>query len=92
VPLPDSQAQGDGDEASSPAALYDVILVEAGPRKVNVIKQVLAQSPELGLAGAKGLVDSAPSRILSQATWDRARAAKELIESEGAFVDMKPCH
>lgn len=67
---------------------FDVILKEAGPKKINVIKVVRALT-SLGLAEAKGVVDGAPSTILEAVAKDSAEDAKKKMEEEGAVVEIK---
>ncbi len=67
---------------------FDVILKEAGAKKINVIKVVRALT-SLGLKEAKDLVESAPAPVLQAVTKDAARDAKALLEAEGASVEVK---
>ena len=55
---------------------FDVILVSAGEKKINVIKEVRGLT-SLGLKEAKDLVDNAPKPILEKATKEDAQKAKE---------------
>jgi large subunit ribosomal protein L7/L12 len=67
---------------------FDVILAEAGPKKINVIKAVRALT-NLGLKEAKELVEGAPATVLEQVSKDAAADAKSKLEAEGAKVDLK---
>jgi large subunit ribosomal protein L7/L12 len=67
---------------------FDVILAEAGPKKINVIKAVRALT-SLGLKEAKELVEGAPATVLEQVSKDAAADAKSKLEAEGAKVDLK---
>ncbi len=67
---------------------FDVILVAAGEKKINVIKEVRALT-NLGLKEAKDLVDNAPKPILEKASKDDANKAKEALEGAGATVELK---
>ncbi len=67
---------------------FDVILVAAGEKKINVIKEVRAIT-NLGLKEAKDLVDNAPKPILEKASKDDANKAKESLEGAGATVELK---
>lgn len=67
---------------------FDVILKDAGAKKINVIK-VVRQLTNLGLKEAKDLVESAPTAVLQAVSKDAANDAKKLFEAEGAAVDIK---
>ena len=67
---------------------FDVILVAAGEKKINVIKEVRALT-SLGLKEAKDLVDNAPKAILEKASKEDANKAKEALEGAGATVELK---
>ena len=67
---------------------FDVILASIGDKKIQVIKAVRAIT-SLGLADAKGLVDSAPKAVLEKVTRDAAAKAKEQLEAAGAAVSVK---
>ena len=64
---------------------FDVVLVAAGEKKINVIKEVRALT-NLGLKEAKDLVDNAPKPILEKASKDDANKAKDALEAAGATV------
>lgn len=67
---------------------FDVILKEAGAKKINVIKVVRALTG-LGLKEAKDLVESAPAPVLQGVAKDAAQDAKTQLEAEGAAVEVK---
>ncbi len=67
---------------------FDVVLVAAGEKKINVIKEVRALT-NLGLKEAKDLVDNAPKAILEKAAKEDANKAKEALEAAGATVELK---
>lgn len=67
---------------------FDVILKDAGAKKINVIK-VVRSLTSLGLKEAKDLVESAPAPVLQAVTKDAANDAKAQLEAEGASVDVK---
>ena len=67
---------------------FDVILKDAGAKKINVIKVVRALT-SLGLKEAKDLVESAPAPVLQAVTKQAAADAKAQLEAEGAAVDVK---
>jgi large subunit ribosomal protein L7/L12 len=67
---------------------FDVILVAAGDKKIQVIKEVRALT-SLGLKEAKALVDEAPKPVLEHVSKEDAQKAKDLLESAGASVEVK---
>jgi large subunit ribosomal protein L7/L12 len=67
---------------------FDVIIKDAGPKKIEVIKTV-RQFTTLGLKEAKDLVDSAPQPVLTSVTKDAANEAKSKLEAAGAVVELK---
>jgi large subunit ribosomal protein L7/L12 len=83
-----------GGGAAAPAAAveekteFDVILTEAGPNKINVIKEVRAITA-LGLKEAKDLVEAAPKAVKEGVSKDEAAKLKAQLEAAGAKVDVK---
>jgi large subunit ribosomal protein L7/L12 len=77
--------------AAAPAAEkteFDVILAEAGPEKIKVIKAV-RELTSLGLTEAKAFVESAPKPVKEGVTKDEAEAVKKKLEEAGAKVEIK---
>src|SRR5437764_9687194 len=68
---------------------FDVILLAAGDKKIQVIKEVRAIVSGLGLKEAKDLVDSAPKPVLEKASKEDAEKAKAQLEEAGATVTLK---
>ncbi len=67
---------------------FDVILAEAGDKKIQVIKEVRALT-NLGLKEAKDLVDGAPSPVLEKVSKEDAEKAKASLEEAGGKVELK---
>jgi large subunit ribosomal protein L7/L12 len=89
---PAAGAAAGGGEAAAPVeeqTEFSVILKEAGPNKINVIKTVRELVSGLGLKEAKELVDSAPKPIKEGVSKDEANAAKAKLEEAGAKVDVQ---
>ena len=85
-------AAGGGAAAAAPAeekTSFDVILKEAGPNKIAVIKEVRSCVAGLGLAEAKALVESAPKALKEGVTKEEAEEIKKKIEAAGAKVEIK---
>ena len=67
---------------------FDVVLVSAGEKKIQVIKEVRTLT-NLGLKEAKDLVDGAPKPVLEKAPKEDAEKARAQLEEAGATVEMK---
>lgn len=67
---------------------FDVILKEAGEKKINVIK-VVRELTGLGLKEAKDLVDGAPKAVKEKVSKEEAEAAKAKLVEAGAAVEVK---
>ncbi len=67
---------------------FDVILAEAGPEKIKVIKAV-REITNLGLTEAKAFVESAPKAVKEGVTKDEAESVKKKLEDAGAKVEIK---
>lgn len=67
---------------------FDVVLVAAGEKKINVIKVVRAHTG-LGLKEAKDLVDGAPKTVKEAISKDEADKLKKEFEEAGATVEVK---
>jgi len=79
---------GEGGEAAEEKDSFDVVLTDAGDKKIGVIKEVRGLT-SLGLKEAKELVESAPKAVLEGASKEDAEAAKEALEGAGATVELK---
>lgn len=82
-------AAGPAAEAAEEKDEFDVVLEDAGAKKIGVIKVVREIVSGLGLKEAKDLVESAPKAILEGASKDDAEAAKAKLEEAGAKVTLK---
>ena len=67
---------------------FNVVLAEAGDKKVNVIKAV-RELTGLGLKEAKEKVDTAPQVVAEGLTKEAAEDAKKKLEEAGAKVELK---
>jgi large subunit ribosomal protein L7/L12 len=67
---------------------FDVILSNAGDKKIQVIKVVRAITG-LGLKEAKDLVDGAPSTVKEKVSKEEAEKIKKELEEAGATVEIK---
>jgi len=81
-----------GGAAGAPAAEekteFEVVLKEAGAKKINVIKVVRALTG-LGLKEAKDLVDGAPKTVKDNVEKTEAESMKKQLEEVGAVVELK---
>ena len=67
---------------------FDIVLVEAGANKINIIKEIRAIT-QLGLKEAKDLVDGAPKTVKEAAPKAEAEEIKKKLEEAGAKVELK---
>ncbi len=67
---------------------FDVILMGAGDKKINVIK-VVREITALGLKEAKALVDEAPKPVKEKISKEEANAIKAKLEEAGASIEVK---
>ena len=84
-------AAAPGAGGAAPAAEkteFDVILAEAGPEKIKVIKAV-RELTSLGLTEAKAFVESAPKAVKEGVPKDEAESIKKKLEEAGAKVEIK---
>ena len=83
-------AGGGGGEAAAVEEKdeFDVVLIAAGDKKIQVIKEVRSLT-SLGLKEAKDLVDGAPKPVLEKASKEDAEKAKAQLEGAGATVELK---
>jgi len=67
---------------------FDVVLMAAGAKKIQVIK-VVREVTSLGLKEAKDLVDNAPNAVREGLSKDEAQQIKAKLEEQGATVELK---
>lgn len=80
-------SQAGGARAEEKSA-FDVILVSAGDKKIQVIKEVRAVT-NLGLKEAKDLVEAAPKPVKEKVSKEEAEGLKKKLETAGATVELK---
>ena len=92
APVGGAPAAAGGGAAAAPAVEekteFDVVLQEAGAKKIQVIK-VVRELTGLGLKEAKDLVDGAPQTVKSGVSKDDAANIKAKLEEQGAKVEVK---
>jgi large subunit ribosomal protein L7/L12 len=85
-------APAGGGAAAAPAAEekteFDVVLKDAGSKKIQVIK-VVREITGLGLKEAKDMVDGAPQTVKAAVSKDEAAQIKAKLEEQGATVEVK---
>jgi large subunit ribosomal protein L7/L12 len=67
---------------------FDVVLRDAGAKKIQVIK-VVRELTGLGLKEAKDLVDGAPQTVKTGVSKDEANTIKAKLEEQGAAIEVK---
>ncbi len=81
-------APGAAAEAAEEKTEFDVVLVDAGDKKINVIKEVRAITG-LGLKEAKDLVEAGGKAVKEGAAKAEAEEIKKKLEEAGAKVELK---
>ena len=85
---PAAGGAGAGAEEAEEKDSFDVVIDNAGDKKIQVIKEVRTLT-NLGLGEAKALVDGAPSTVLEGANKETADKAKAALEEAGGKVELK---
>jgi len=75
-------------EAAEEKTEFDVVIVDAGAKKINVIKEIRALTG-LGLKEAKSAAEDLPSTIKEGVSKEEAEEAKAKLEAAGAKVELK---
>ncbi|MBI4686016.1 MAG: 50S ribosomal protein L7/L12 [Nitrospirae bacterium] len=86
--MPGAAAAGAAAGAAEEQTSFDVILVAAGDKKIQVIK-VVRELTSLGLKEAKDLVDGAPKPVKTGVTKEEANSIKAKLEEQGAKIEIK---
>jgi large subunit ribosomal protein L7/L12 len=81
-------AAGAAAEAVDEKSEFDVVLANAGAKKIGVIK-VVRELTGLGLKEAKDLVDNAPQPVKQAVSKEEAEEIKAKLEEAGAAVELK---
>ena len=89
APVAAAAAPASGEAAAEEKDEFDVVLEDAGAKKIGVIKVVREVVSGLGLKEAKELVEAAPKALLEGASKEDAEAAKTKLEEAGAKVSLK---
>ncbi len=76
-------------EAVEEKTEFDVVLKDAGPEKIKVIKVVREVIAGLGLKEAKDLVEAAPKTIKEAVSKDEAEKIKAKFAEVGAVIEIK---
>ena len=81
-------AAAGGAAAAEEKTSFTVVLVSAGDKKINVIKEIRTVT-SLGLKEAKDLVEGAPKTIKEDVNKEEATKIKTVLEAQGAKVEIK---
>jgi large subunit ribosomal protein L7/L12 len=79
---------GGGAAAAEEKTEFTVVLKNAGPNKLNIVKLV-KELTGLGLKEAKDIVDKAPAPVKEGVNKDQAQTLKKQLEEAGAEVELK---
>lgn len=77
-----------GEEEKS-SAVVDVVLVDSGANKINVIKVIREINPNISLKDAKDIVDNPPQKIVEKVESSKANELKKKFEEAGAKIELK---
>ncbi len=88
APVAVAAAAGPAAAAAEEKTEFNVILAEAGEKKIQVIK-VVRELTGLGLKEAKDLVDGAPKPVKEGVAKAEAETIKKKLEEQGAKVEIK---
>lgn len=77
-----------GGEAAAVKDTFDVVLISAGEKKIQVLK-VVRDLTGLGLKEAKDLVDNTPKPVKTGLKKEEAEEMKKKLETEGAKIEIK---
>lgn len=88
APVAVAAMPGAGAAVAEEKTEFNVILVDAGTNKINVIKEVRSLT-SLGLKEAKDLVEGAPKAVKEGVNKEEAETAKKALEAAGAKVEIK---
>ena len=88
APVAVAAAAGPAAVAAEEKTEFNVILAEAGEKKIQVIK-VVRELTGLGLKEAKDLVDGAPKAVKEGVAKAEAESVKKKLEEQGAKVEIK---
>ena len=86
--MPGAGGGGGGAAAVEEKTDFDVVLMAAGDKKIQVIK-VVRELTGLGLKEAKDLVDGAPKAVKEKIAKAEAEDVKKKLEEQGAIVQVK---
>ncbi|HLK23845.1 MAG TPA: 50S ribosomal protein L7/L12 [Caulobacteraceae bacterium] len=76
-------------EAAEEQTEFTVVLTAGGDKRINVIKEVRAVRPDLGLKEAKDLVESVPQNVKENVSKQEAEELKKKLEEAGASVTIQ---
>jgi large subunit ribosomal protein L7/L12 len=88
APVAVAATAGPAAAAAEEKTEFNVILAEAGEKKIQVIK-VVRELTGLGLKEAKDLVDGAPKAVKEGVAKAEAESVKKKLEEQGAKVEIK---
>ena len=82
-------AAGAPAEAEEEKTEFDVIIKDAGPKKIEVIKTIRQLSSSLGLKEAKELAETVGGKVMEAVSKDAAMDTKSKLEAAGAVIEVK---
>ncbi len=83
-----AMAGGGAEAAAEEQTEFDVVMTDAGAKRIGVIKAVRGLTG-LGLKEAKAMVDGVPAKVKEGVSKEDAEEAKKALEEAGATVEIK---
>ncbi len=88
IPAGPAPAQAEVKEETA-SGLVDVVLIDSGANKINVIKVIREINPNLSLKDTKDIVDNPPQKVAEKVERTKAEELKKKFEEAGAKVELK---
>jgi large subunit ribosomal protein L7/L12 len=82
-------AQAKVEEKTEETGAVDIVLVDSGANKLNVIKVIREINPNLSLKDAKDMVDNPPQKVAEKVERKKAEELKKKFEEAGAKIELK---
>jgi large subunit ribosomal protein L7/L12 len=87
--MPVAAAPAQAETKEETGGLVDVVLIDSGANKINVIKVIREINPNLSLKDAKDMVDNPPQKVAEKVDRTKAEELKKKFEEAGAKVELK---
>jgi large subunit ribosomal protein L7/L12 len=89
APVAMAAAPGEAVAEEEQSALANVVITDAGAKKIEVIKAIREINQEIGLKEAKDMTDNVPAEVAKEVKREEAEEMKKKLEEAGAKVELK---